>query len=129
MLEKSCWTQFFEFSEYFINLLIINELYIKPPFSPSNTARNLLTFRFLFRHTSKTVNYTLLNISAEANCLFYRFPVLFQKIYAENFSNLLSARICSALSLPRQCAEKTATVRWKFARLVDWRKELFAKNK
>ena len=74
-------------------------------------------------------NYTLLNISAELHSLFSRFPVRFQKIYTENFSNLLSAQICSALSLPEQCAEKVTTVRWKYQNLVDWRKELFAKDK
>ncbi|MBO5026164.1 MAG: hypothetical protein J6C86_08520, partial [Bacteroidaceae bacterium] len=44
-------------------------------------------------------------------------------------SNLLSAQICSALSSSEQCAEKVTTVRWKYQNLVDWRKELFVKDK
>ncbi len=74
-------------------------------------------------------NYTFLNISAEVRCLFPPFPVRFQKIYTVNFSNLLSARICSALSSPKQCAEKVTTVRRKYQNLVDFSKRLFAEGK
>ena len=43
----------FEKFEYFSNPLIINALHINPPFSLSNTFKNLLTFKFLFRHSSQ----------------------------------------------------------------------------
>ena len=38
----------------------------------------------------QAVIYTLLNISAELRCLYFRFPLLFQKLHAEKFSKLLS---------------------------------------
>ncbi len=83
-------TQFFEHFEYFSNILIINILQTNLPFHPPNTAQDSLTFKFLFRHTFKTTNYTFLNISSEKHRLFLRFLMLFQKFYAENFSKLLS---------------------------------------
>ena len=91
--------------------------------------QKLIQFSVTVQTLFQNKNYTLLNISAEANSLFSRSSEHFQKIYTENFSNLLSARICSALSLSEQCAEKVVTVRWKYQNLVDWRKQFFAKDK
>ena len=91
MLKKTYWAQLFETYENFSNLLIISILQINLPLLLSNTTQNPPTFKFLFRHTSKTAIYTFLNISTELHCLFPHFLMLFQKIYAENFSNLLSA--------------------------------------
>ena len=82
--------QFFENFEYSDNLLIINILQSNPSFSLPNTLPNSLTFKFLFRHTFETGIYTLLNILSEAHSLFLRFPMFFQKLYAEKFSKLLS---------------------------------------
>ena len=91
MLKKRAGRNFFEKSEYFSNLLNINMLQLNSPFPPSNVLKNPLTFKLLFKHSFKAVNYILLNILTRLRCLFLRFPVHFQKIYAENFSNLLSA--------------------------------------
>ncbi len=90
MLKKTCWTQIFETSEYSDNLLTINMLQPKLLLSPLNVTQNPLTFKFLFRHSSKAAIYTLLNILSEVHSLFLRFPMFFQKLYAENFSKLLS---------------------------------------
>ncbi len=90
MIEKKYQTQFFENFMRSDNLLIINVLQHNPLFPPLNVTKNPLTFKFLFRHTIQTINYTLLNISVELCCLHFCSPVLFQKIYAENFSKVLS---------------------------------------
>ena len=89
-LKKTRRTQFFDNFECFDNKLIINILQAYLSFLPQNTVSNPLTFKFLFRHTFKIANYTLLNILSEAHSLFLRFPMFFQKLYAENFSKLLS---------------------------------------
>ena len=90
MLKKTCRTQFFDKSEYSNKSLIINILQTNLPLLLPNAARTPPTFKFLFRYISKTDNYTLLNILTELRCLLLRSPVLFQKLYAENFSKLLS---------------------------------------
>ncbi len=90
MLKKTCQTQFFDKSECFSNMLTINILQLNSSFPPSNVLKNPLIFRFLSVHSSKATNYTLLNILTGLRCLFLRSPVLFQKLYAENFSKLLS---------------------------------------
>ena len=54
-----------QFFEYFVcsdNLLIINVLRLNSPFLYPNTTLELLTFKFLFKHSSIAANYTLLNI-------------------------------------------------------------------
>ena len=65
MLKKTRRTQFFEDFEKFCKLLILNILHPNPAFSSPNHIRNPPTFQFLFRHTFKTINYTLLNILPE----------------------------------------------------------------
>ena len=90
MLKKTCRTQFFGDFGCFDNSLITNILQLKLPFTLPNATQNPHNFQFLFRHTFQTTNYTLLNISTELHCLFSRFLMPFQKIYAENFSKLLS---------------------------------------
>ena len=47
------WAQFFDNFEYSDNLLIINILQINLSFLPSNSLKNPLTFKFLFKHFSK----------------------------------------------------------------------------
>ena len=66
--------------------------------------QKIIRFSAFVQTLFQNMNYTLLNNSTEVNSLFSPFQVPFQKIYAENFSNLLSAQICSALSSSRQCA-------------------------
>ena len=90
MLKKLRQTQFFEHFVYSGNRLTLNVLCITLSFLSPKVIKNPFNFQFLFRRTSKTVNYTLLNISAELRRLFFRFPVPFQKLCAENFSKLLS---------------------------------------
>ena len=85
-----CRTQFFETFECLENLLITNELHLNSEFSLPNITFNPLTFRFQFKYSSKAAIYTLLNISTEPQCFVLRFPMLFQKLHAENFSKLLS---------------------------------------
>ncbi len=63
-------THFFKHFEYFSNLLIMNTLQPCSQFLSPNCAQNQLTFKFLFRHTFKTVNYTLLNNSPEISRFF-----------------------------------------------------------
>ncbi len=41
----------------------------------SNVLKKSLAFKFLFDHSFKSMIYTLLNISAEANCFFLRSPL------------------------------------------------------
>ena len=111
MLKKTRRTQFFEYFEYFDNLLIINVLWLNSSFLLPNHLQNPSTFQFLFRHTFKTVNYTLLNISVEVNCLFLRSPLLlfFQRTVVKFSAH--SERISTALQIKLQCAENVTTVR------------------
>ena len=111
MLKKTRRTQFFEKSEYLSNLLIINVLYINPPFPLSNAFKNLLTFKFLFRHSSQAENYTLLNISTEANSLFLCFPLFFYFQRAVVKFSAHSGKNSTALQIKLQCAVKKKTVR------------------
>ncbi len=61
------WTKIFEDFEYFDNILITNILYSNLLFPPQNHTQNPLTFQFMFRRTSWTANYTLLNIFPESH--------------------------------------------------------------
>ena len=81
------------------------------PFSLSNTASKLLIFEFLFRHSSKAADYTLLNISAEANCFFLSFPLFLFFQRAVILFSAHSERISTALQIKLQCAAKKKTVR------------------
>ena len=111
MLKKMRRTQFFDGFVYSDNLLIISILCVNLPFSPSSTLKNTLTFKFLFRHSSKTVNYTLLNISTEANFVFLGFPVFSNFQRTVFFFAAHSGKNCSALQIKLQCAVKKKTVR------------------
>ena len=75
MLKKTHWTQFFKIFECFDNVLTINMLQRILPFYPSNAVSNPLTFKFLFGHSFRIVNYILFNILIELRCLFLRFPL------------------------------------------------------
>ena len=119
-------TQFFEDCECSDNLLIINVLWQVQPFTLPNTASNSLIFEFLFRHSSKTENYTSLNISAEANCFFLRSPLFFSLQRAVFKFSAHSGEISTVLKIKFQCAENVATVRWNFQNLVLFSQELFA---
>ena len=55
-------TQFFEKFVYSDNILITNDLFLNLPFLPSNILKNPLSFKFLFKNSSKARIYTLLNI-------------------------------------------------------------------
>ena len=90
-------TQFFEKFVYSDNTLITNILCLNLPFLPSKILKNPLTFKFLFKHSSKARSYTLLNISTEANCLFLRSPLFFSLQRAVFKFSAHSERICSAL--------------------------------
>ncbi len=120
---------FFEKSEYFSNLLIINILHTNLPFPYSKFLKNPLTFKFLFRHFSKVGNYTLLHILIETNCFFLRSPQFLSFQRAVFKFSAHSAENCSALEIKLQCAVKKKTVRWKFKNLVLFSKKLFAGNK
>ncbi len=61
--------QFFEIFEYSDNLLIINFLHLNQLFLSPDTTLESLIFKFLFRHFSKAVDYTFLNISPCSHCL------------------------------------------------------------
>ena len=118
-----CRTHFSEYFEYSDNILIINMLQLNPPFLSSNTLKNPPTFRFLFRYSSYAINYTLLNISTEANSLFLHFPLRFYFQRTVFKFSAHSAENCSALEIKLQCAVEKKTVRWKFENLV-----VFSKN-
>lgn len=84
-----CRTQIFEDFERFGNSLIINALYPNTPFLPQNYTHNLPTFEFLFRHSSKTADYTLFNISPENRHFLPRKQEFFK---FQRTENLKSAR-------------------------------------
>ncbi len=105
MLKKVHRMQFFENFECFDNLLIINSLYLNIPFPPSDVLKNSLDFEFLFRRTSKAEIYILFNISIEAHCAFFRFPVFFYFQRAVLNFSAHSERISSVLQIKLQCAE------------------------
>ncbi len=110
-LKKTCRRQFFNNSEYPDNLLIINILHIIPPVFLSNATKKTLTSKFLFRHTFKAENYILLNISAEANCLFLHSPLQFSFQRAVFIFPAHNAENCSALQIKLQCAVAKKTAR------------------
>ena len=117
------WTQFFEKFVCSDNLLIINILHLNSSFFSSNAPSNPLIFRFLFRHSSNTYVYTLLNILAVLRHPFFRFLLFFyfQRTVLEFSAH--SERISTALQIKLQCAENVTTVRWKFENLVVFFKD------
>ena len=111
MLKKMRRTQFFDGFVYADNLLIISILCVNLPFPPLKSLKSSLSFRFLFRHSSKMGNYTLLNISTEANFVFLGFPVFSNFQRTVFFFAAHSGKNCSALQINLQCAVKKKTVR------------------
>ena len=98
-------TQFFEYFEYFSNTLIINALQTILPFLSPNTAQDSSTFKFLFRHTFKTTNYTFLNTLSEKHRFLPQKQEFFKFQRTENFKTARWKFKNTALFLKKQCAE------------------------